>query len=156
MMEARCSSETSVLTRVTRGHIAEHAILQETIIFQLWTWCRYARMKRRALQKPCVVGVATGYELTTVWSQSKSRKRQELSLIHRLQTGSGTYSAFHPAGTGDFFPRCKAVGAWNWPLTSNQWTGQENMNLYICSPHAFMTYCLVKHWDSCIFPLHAA
>jgi hypothetical protein len=79
-----------------------------------------------------IVGIATGYGLEDwgvgVWVPVG----QEFSLLHVLQTGYGAHPASYPMGTGGSFPRGKAVGAWNWPLTSS-W-GQENVDLCIHSP----------------------
>jgi hypothetical protein len=38
-------------------------------------------------------------------------------------------------GYRGLFPGGKAAGAWSWPLTSNQCRGQQNVDLYIHSPH---------------------
>jgi hypothetical protein len=57
-------------------------------------------------------GIATGYGLDESWWG------QEFSILHSVQTGSGVHPTSYPMGTGGFFPGGKAVGAWNWPLTS--------------------------------------
>jgi hypothetical protein len=44
-----------------------------------------------------------------------------------------------------FFPGDKAAGAWSWPLTSNKYQGQENLDLYIHSPILLYVQCLVMH-----------
>jgi hypothetical protein len=36
-------------------------------------------------------------------------------------------------GAKGSFSGGKADGAWSWPLTSNKWRGQENVDLYIHS-----------------------
>jgi hypothetical protein len=71
-------------------------------------------------------------------SEFESRWGQELSRLHVVQTGSGAHPTSYPIGTGFSFPGGKAAGAWSWPLTSIHCRGQENMNLYIHSPYAFM------------------
>jgi hypothetical protein len=53
-------------------------------------------------------------ELIIVFSAVK-----DFSLIHSIQTGSGTHPASYPVGTGDSFPGGKAAGAWSWSLTSS-------------------------------------
>jgi hypothetical protein len=58
---------------------------------------------------------------------------QEFSLIHVVQTSSGTHPVSYPVGIGVSFLGVKAAGAWNWPLT-NWCRGQENVDLYIHSP----------------------
>jgi hypothetical protein len=75
--------------------------------------------------------VGFGGQLWTKQSQAHSSTlcRVECSLLHSTQTGSEAQPASCPTGTRD-----KAVGAWSWPLTSNQCQGQENLNLYIHSP----------------------
>jgi hypothetical protein len=41
------------------------------------------------------------------------------NFLRSVQTGSGTYPASYPMGTGGPLPGGKAAGAWKWPLTSN-------------------------------------
>jgi len=38
-------------------------------------------------------------------------------LGHRVQTGSGAYTASYPMGIGGSFLGNKAAGAWSWPLS---------------------------------------
>jgi hypothetical protein len=75
------------------------------------------------------VGIATRYGLDDR-GFAKSRWGQEFSLLHVAQTGSGA----HPMGRGSSFPGGIAAGSWSWPLTSNLFRGQENVDLYIHSP----------------------
>jgi hypothetical protein len=56
-----------------------------------------------------VVGIETGYGLETEGSEFESRKGQEFSLLHVVQTVSGVYRTPYPMGTGGFFPGSKAV-----------------------------------------------
>jgi alpha-glucosidase (family GH31 glycosyl hydrolase) len=57
-----------------------------------------------------------------------------LVLLNIVQTGIGVHPTSYPMDTGGSFPGGKAAEAWNWPLTSNQFWGQENVDLYIFSP----------------------
>jgi len=43
---------------------------------------------------------------------------RNLSLRHRVQTGSGTYPISYPMGTRDFFPGGNVAGTWSWSHTS--------------------------------------
>jgi hypothetical protein len=70
-----------------------------------------------------VTGVVQSVErLATGWksegSELESRKGQEFSFRHIVQTGSGVHPESYPKRNVTFFPGCKAVGAWSWPLTS--------------------------------------
>jgi hypothetical protein len=71
-------------------------------------------------------------------SEFESRWGQEFSLLQIAQTGSEVHQTSCPMVTGGSFPGGKAAGAWSWPLASNWSRGQENVDLYIHSPHAFM------------------
>jgi hypothetical protein len=61
--------------------------------------------------------------LTTGWttevSEFESRWRQESSLLHVVQTGSGAHPASYPTGTEDSFPEGKAAWTWSWPLPTS-------------------------------------
>jgi hypothetical protein len=48
---------------------------------------------------------------TTKGLEFESRWEQEFSLLHVLQTDSGTHTAPYPIGTWDFLSGGKAVGA---------------------------------------------
>jgi hypothetical protein len=39
---------------------------------------------------------------------------RDFSLLHSIQTSSGTHPASYPMGTKGPFPGGKATGAWNW------------------------------------------
>jgi hypothetical protein len=67
-----------------------------------------------------VVGIATGYELTTKESEFESGYGQEFSLLRVVQTGSGVQPASYPMSAGGSFPRVKRQGreADHWPPTS--------------------------------------
>jgi hypothetical protein len=62
-------------------------------------------------------------------SEFESRCGQEFSLLHIIQTESGAHPASYLMGTGG-----KAAEAWSWPLTSDWYRAQENVDLYIISP----------------------
>jgi hypothetical protein len=57
-----------------------------------------------------LVGIATGYWLTTEGSDFESRWGQEFSLLYVVQTGSESHQSSYPVGTGGPFPGGKAVG----------------------------------------------
>jgi hypothetical protein len=48
---------------------------------------------------------------TTQGSEFESRKGQEFSLLHFVQTGSGVHPTSYPMGTGGSFPGGKAAWA---------------------------------------------
>jgi hypothetical protein len=52
-----------------------------------------------------VVGVATGYWLDDRGVGIRVPLGQEFSLLHVVQTGSGTHPASYPLGTGGFAER---------------------------------------------------
>jgi hypothetical protein len=60
------------------------------------------------------VGVPTG--CTTGFRFSESTN--DLSLLHSVQTASGTHPVSCPLGTGRAFLTGKAAGSWSWPVTS--------------------------------------
>jgi hypothetical protein len=67
------------------------------------------------------VGIAQRYSagLRAWWSGVRvPAGAGNFSLHHRVQTGSGTYSASCPMGTRGSFPVGKTAGTWSWPLTS--------------------------------------
>jgi hypothetical protein len=63
------------------------------------------------------VGMALSYGMddrdSKVWFPAGAGN---LSLHHRVDTGSGAHPAFYPMGTGGSFHGGKAAGAWSWPL----------------------------------------
>jgi hypothetical protein len=62
------------------------------------------------------VGVATGYGLDGwVWFPVRTRN---LSLLHSVQTGSGTHPTSPPMSIEGCFPEGKASGSYCWPLIS--------------------------------------
>jgi hypothetical protein len=50
---------------------------------------------------------------------------KDFSLLHSVQTASGTQPASSPVGTRGPFAGWKAAWIWNWPLTSKYGRGQE-------------------------------
>jgi hypothetical protein len=71
------------------------------------------------------VGIALGYGL----DDRDYRVRfpagaGKFSLNHRVENGSGAYTAFYPMGTEGSFHGGKAAGAWSWPLTFIECRGQ--------------------------------
>jgi hypothetical protein len=64
-----------------------------------------------------------------------STRRMGEEFSARRQTGSGAHPTFSTMSNGVSFPGAKAAGAWSWPVTSNKWRGQENVDLYIHYPH---------------------
>jgi hypothetical protein len=54
-----------------------------------------------------------------------SAEARDISLLHSIQTGSGIQSASYSMCTGGFLPRDKAVGAWNRPVITIKYRGQE-------------------------------
>jgi hypothetical protein len=58
-----------------------------------------------------VVCIATNYGLDDLGVEFESRKGQELSLLHVVQTGSGAHPASYSMGTGGSFPGAKVARA---------------------------------------------
>jgi hypothetical protein len=61
-----------------------------------------------------------------------------LMILRNLRvvwTGSGVHPTYYLMVTRRSFLGGKAAGAWSWQLTSSQCRGQENVNLYMHSPH---------------------
>jgi hypothetical protein len=54
------------------------------------------------------VGIATGYWLDDTGFDS--RQKEDFSLLHSAQAGSGAYPTSYPMGTRSFFPEGKAGG----------------------------------------------
>jgi hypothetical protein len=85
-----------------------------------------------------IVGIATSYGLddrrvwvrALIWSRIFSSPRRPERFW-----GSPSLLA---NGYRRLFPRGKAAGAWSWPIISNYFRGQENVDLYVHSPYAFM------------------
>jgi hypothetical protein len=63
----------------------------------------------------CTVGIALGYWLTGVRSPAGVR---DFSLLHRVQTSSGTHPDFYPMGTDSYLSRDKAAVTWSSPPSS--------------------------------------
>jgi hypothetical protein len=57
------------------------------------------------------VGIATGYRLEDGGVKVQVPVRQEFSLLHAVQTGSGVHPTSYTMGTGGSFLRGKAAGA---------------------------------------------
>jgi hypothetical protein len=85
--------------------------------------------------------LATGWKFGVRFSAGTGN----FSLHHRVQNGSGAHPPSYPMGTGGFFPRDKATGAWNWPITCI-WCRDQSMRGAIppLPQYAFMAWCLVK------------
>jgi hypothetical protein len=71
-----------------------------------------------------------------------------VSLLHRVQTGSEAHPASYPMSTGSSFSGGKVAGAWIWPLISLKCQGQECVELYLHLQYVFMEWCSVKYRDS--------
>jgi hypothetical protein len=66
------------------------------------------------------------------------------SLLHRLQTGSGTHPASYPVGTGALSPAVKRSGRET--DHSPPCSAEVKMRGAISTPHyVFMAWCLVKY-----------
>jgi hypothetical protein len=63
------------------------------------------------------VGIGTCYGLVG-WISIPDRGR-DFSLLHSIQTLSGTHPASYPMSTGSSFPAGEVTGAWSWPLTTS-------------------------------------
>jgi hypothetical protein len=49
-------------------------------------------------------------------SEFESRKEQDFSTLHVIQTGSGAHPASYTVVNERSSSGCKAAGAWSWPL----------------------------------------
>jgi hypothetical protein len=56
------------------------------------------------------VGIATGYGWMAEGSEFESRKGEEFSLLHVVQTGCGVHPISYPMGTEGSFPGVKRPG----------------------------------------------
>jgi hypothetical protein len=80
------------------------------------------------------VGIATGYGL------DDQRFGVRVPMGARIFTSPcrpdrlGGPPSLLSNGYRSLYPRGKAAGVWNWPLTSKECWGQENVGLYIHSP----------------------
>jgi hypothetical protein len=98
------------------------------------------------------VGIETG--LRAGWPGFDSHKeREEFSLLHSTQTGSGAHPAFYPMGVRGSFSRDRAAGAWSWPLTSIWYWGQEWWNYTSTSPYVFMAWYLINWAQGIYLPM---
>jgi hypothetical protein len=59
------------------------------------------------------VGIATGYGLENGGVGDRVLVRQEFSLLHVVQTGSGVHTISYTMGTGGSFLGGKAAGAYS-------------------------------------------
>jgi hypothetical protein len=109
-----------------------------TITHTLWLICETKPFCLSVVLSRCKavgsVGIATGYELDDqkvgIPVPAGSRIFTSPCRPDRLW---GPPSLLYNGYRGPF-PGSKAAGAWNWPLTSSQCRGQENVDLYIHSP----------------------
>jgi hypothetical protein len=51
------------------------------------------------------------------------------SLLHQVQTGSGTHPASCPVDISDTFPGLRRPNVWSWSFTSIKFQGQECVEL---------------------------
>jgi hypothetical protein len=86
-----------------------------TCIIMQWNLYRtYYKQYLRHFRCPDgAVGIATGYGVGQPRLRSSSPGRVKNSLLHDLQTGSGTKPASYPISTGGFFLGENAAGAWS-------------------------------------------
>jgi hypothetical protein len=81
---------------------------------------------------------------TTEGSEFESRKDQEFSLLHVVQTGSRVHPTFYTMGTGALYPGVKRQGreADHLPPTIAE---VKTMRIYKSTPpYAFMAECLIS------------
>jgi hypothetical protein len=96
---------------------------------------RFSRLSLRSLRnygsRDSPVGIVTGCELEgRDWIPSGSKW---FSPLHSIHTRSGAHASSYPMGTEGSFPGDKAVGVWNWPLTSSSVPRSTMMGLYLHS-----------------------
>jgi hypothetical protein len=63
------------------------------------------------MSRDSAVGIATGYRLDDQGVGVRVPVGANFSLLHVVQTGSGADPVSYSVGTGDSFPKGKAVGA---------------------------------------------
>jgi hypothetical protein len=88
------------------------------------------------------VGIATGYGLDNQGSEFVSWWEQEFSLLHVIQTGSGSHTASYPMGNGGSFSVGKAAGSVRLTTLLQLVQGQAKVGLYIHSPICFHSVVL--------------
>lgn len=71
-----------------------------------------------------------------------SRRDQETSFRHPIQTCSGGQSAVCPAGVEDSLCGTRATRIWSWPL---KWQVKNAWSSVTTPSYAFLTLCLIKH-----------
>jgi hypothetical protein len=82
-------------------------------------WLEFADQYKLNKSRDSSVGIALGYGLDDRGSRVRfPAGAGNFSLHHCVQNGSGTHPVSYPMGTSGSFPRGKAAGEWNWPLTS--------------------------------------
>jgi hypothetical protein len=81
-----------------------------------------------------VVGIATGYGLDGRGVGLQVPVGSRIFFSPRRPDRLWGHPTSYLMSTRGSFPCAKAAGAWSWPLTSNSYRGQENVDLYIHSP----------------------
>jgi hypothetical protein len=107
-------------------------------------------MAQRGPEQPVQLsGIALGSGL-----DDRGVGARNISLHHRVQTGSGAHLAPYPMDARGSFPRIKVAGMWSWQLTSIQCRGQECMELYLYSSNIpSWRGAQLKHRDNFTFTL---
>jgi hypothetical protein len=74
---------------------------------------------------------------------------RDFSLVHNIQTDSGTHPASYPLSTQGSFPTEKGVGVWSWQITSILCQGQEWWS-YTSTPltSSWHSFSLIKQRDN--------
>jgi hypothetical protein len=94
------------------------------------------------VSRDSAVGIATVW--TTNGSEFESRRDQEFSLLHAVQTGSGVHRTSYPMRTGALSPGVKRPGR---EADCSPPTSAEVIKMWIYTatpPYASMVMCLIS------------
>jgi hypothetical protein len=98
-MEINCFEPSDLL--IFTGKYLFHNIMKSIIWFYIVSVLHKLGYKSQSVE-----------QYATAWTAVFDfRKKQDFSLLHGDQPGSGTHPASYPMGTGDDFPGSKAIGA---------------------------------------------
>jgi len=81
----------------------------------------------------------------------ESRRGRDFFLLHRVQTGSGAYTASYPMDTGGLSMGVKRPGRESNSSPQSSAKCKNAWSYTSTFPYVFMTWCLVKHRNSFIF-----
>jgi hypothetical protein len=127
-----CPNHFNILLSISviRSGIPRNSVASLLVLFLQFSCSDNSRYSRDSS-----VGIATGYGLDSRGIGVQVPIGANFSPFYIVQTGSGAHRVFYLIGIEDSFPGVQTAEAWNWPLTSNQYRGQEYPDLCISTPH---------------------